>query len=129
MVTTWPANFPVFQEGADRFAEQVKEMSDGRLNIQVYAGGELVPALQSFDAVSQGTIEVGHGASYYWSGKVPAAQFFSAVPFGMTAKGVETWIYFGGGLEIWRELYEPLMLFQYLWVIPVCRRAAGSTRG
>ncbi len=107
MVTTWPANFPVFQEGADRFAEQVKEMSDGRLNIQVYAGGELVPALQSFDAVSQGTIEVGHGASYYWSGKVPAAQFFSAVPFGMTAKGVETWIYFGGGLEIWRELYEP----------------------
>jgi TRAP-type mannitol/chloroaromatic compound transport system substrate-binding protein len=107
MVTTWPANFPVFQEGAERFADQVKLMSDGRLNIQVFAGGELVPALQSFDAVSQGTIEMGHGASYYWAGKVPAAQFFSAVPFGMTAKGVETWIYSGGGLEIWRELYKP----------------------
>ncbi len=110
MVTTWPANFPVFQEGAERFADMVNAMSDGRLNIQVYAGGELVPALQSFDAVSQGTIEMGHGASYYWSGKVPAAQFFAAVPFGMTAKGVETWIYSGGGLELWRELYEPFNL-------------------
>jgi TRAP-type mannitol/chloroaromatic compound transport system substrate-binding protein len=107
MVTTWPANFPVFQEGAERFADMVNEMSDGKLNIQVYAGGELVPALQSFDAVSQGTIEMGHGAAYYWSGKVPAAQFFAAVPFGMTAKGVETWIYSGGGLDLWRELYEP----------------------
>jgi TRAP-type mannitol/chloroaromatic compound transport system substrate-binding protein len=107
MVTTWPANFPVFQEGAVLFAERVKEMSNGRLNIQVFAGGELVPALQSFDAVSQGTIEMGHGASYYWAGKIPAAPFFSAVPFGMTTKGVETWIYSGGGLEIWRELYEP----------------------
>ena len=107
MVTTWPANFPVFQEGAERFARNVKEMSNGHLNIEVFAGGELVPPLQSFDAVSQGTIEMGHGASYYWAGKVPAAQFFSAVPFGMTAKGVETWIYSGGGLELWRQLYKP----------------------
>lgn len=107
MVTTWPANFPVFQEGAVRFADKVREMSDGRMNIQVFAGGELVPALQTFDAVSQGTIEMGHGASYYWAGKVPAAQFFSAVPFGMTARGIETWIYSGGGLELWRGLYEP----------------------
>jgi TRAP-type mannitol/chloroaromatic compound transport system substrate-binding protein len=110
MVTTWPANFPVFQEGAERFADMVNEMSNGRLSIQVYAGGELVPALQSFDAVSQGTIEMGHGAAYYWSGKVPAAQFLAAVPFGMTAKGVETWIYHGGGLELWRELYAPFNL-------------------
>jgi len=56
MVTTWPANFPVFQEGAERFADIVREMSNGRLEIQVFAGGELVPALQTFDAVSQGTI-------------------------------------------------------------------------
>ena len=107
MVTTWPANFPVFQEGAVRFADIVRDMSNGRLDIQVFAGGELVPALQTFDAVSQGTIEMGHGASYYWAGKVPAAQFFSAVPFGMTAKGVETWVYLGGGLELWQELYQP----------------------
>ncbi len=56
MVTTWPANFPIFQEGAEKFAADVKTMSQGRLDIHVYAGGELVPPLQVFDAVSQGTI-------------------------------------------------------------------------
>jgi TRAP-type mannitol/chloroaromatic compound transport system substrate-binding protein len=107
MVTTWPPNFPVFQEGVERFADEVRTMSDGRLDIKVFAGGELVPALQTFDAVSQGTVEMGHGAAYYWAGKVPAAQFFSAVPFGMTAKGMNSWLYSGGGIELWDELYEP----------------------
>jgi TRAP-type mannitol/chloroaromatic compound transport system substrate-binding protein len=107
MVTTWPPNFPVLQDGAERFAEEVKIMSGGRLQIQVFAGGELVPALQVFDAVSQGAVQMGHGSAYYWAGKVPAAQFMSTVPFGMTAKGAYGWIYHGGGLELWRELYEP----------------------
>lgn len=105
MVTTWPANFPVFQEGAQEFADDVRVMSDGRLDIHVYAGGELVPPLQVFDAVSQGTVEVGHGSPYYWAGKVPEAQFFSSVPFGMTAKGMNAWLYYGGGLDLWREIY------------------------
>ena len=107
MVTTWPANFPVFQEAPEMFAEKVRLMSNGRLDINVFAGGELVPALQVFDAVSQGAIEMGHGSAYYWAGKAPAAQFFSTVPFGMEQKGVEAWLYHGGGLELWNELYEP----------------------
>ena len=107
MVTTWPANFPVFQEGPELFAENVHIMSNGRLDITVFAGGELVPALQVFDAVSQGAVEMGHGSAYYWAGKVPAAQFFSTVPFGMEQKGMEAWLYHGGGLELWNELYEP----------------------
>jgi len=111
ITTTWPANFPLFQDVVELFAADVKKMSRGRLDIEVFAGGELVPPLQAFDAVSQGTIEMGHGASYYWAGKVPAAQFFSAVPFGMTAKGLEAWMYHGGGLEIWRELYKPFNLY------------------
>ena len=110
MVTTWPANFPVFQEGAERFAEDIKTMSGGRLSIQVFAGGQLIPPLQVFDAVSQGTVEMGHGAAYYWAGKIPAAQFFSSVPFGMTAKGMNAWFYSGGGLELWREVYAPFDL-------------------
>jgi TRAP-type mannitol/chloroaromatic compound transport system substrate-binding protein len=69
--------------------------------------------LQAFDAVSQGTVEMGHGAAYYWAGKVPAAQFMSAVPFGMTAKGMNAWLYKGGGLELWRELYEPFNLVPF----------------
>lgn len=107
MVTTWPPGFPIFQEGAESFARQVKTMSGGRLNIRVYAGGELVPPLQVFDAVSQGTIEMGHGSPYYWAGKVPEAQFFSSVPFGMTAKGMNAWLYYGGGLDLWQEVYAP----------------------
>ncbi len=107
MVSTWPPNFPVFQDGVERFAKDIETMSDGRMKIQVFAGGQLVPALQSFDAVSQGSVQMGHGAAYYWAGKVPAAQFMSAVPFGMTAKGMNAWFYGGDGLKLWRELYEP----------------------
>ena len=107
MVTTWPANFPVFQEAPEMFAENIRVMSNGRLDIKVFAGGELVPALQVFDAVSQGAVELGHGSAYYWAGKVPAAQFFSTVPFGMERKGVAAWLNHGGGLELWNELYEP----------------------
>ena len=113
LVTTWPPNFPVFQEGVERFAQDVRKMSRGRLDIKVFAGGELVPPLQTFDAVSQGTVQMGHGAAYYWAGKVPAAQFLSAVPFGMTAKGMHSWLYSGGGLEIWRELYQPFALVPF----------------
>ena len=110
IVTTWPANFPIFQEGVEKFADDVRVMTNGRLDIKVYAGGELVPALGVFDAVSQGTVEMGHGSPYYWAGKVPEAQFFSSVPFGMTAKGMNAWLYNGGGLELWREAYKPFNL-------------------
>ncbi len=113
MVTTWPANFPIFQEGAENFANNVRIMSRGRLDIHVYAGGELVPPLQVFDAVSQGAIEMGHGSPYYWAGKVPEAQFFSSVPFGMTARGMNAWLYYGGGLELWREVYAPYSVIPF----------------
>ena len=86
MVTSWPKNFPGVGVGAENFAKRVNEMSDGRLTVKVYAAGELVPALEVFDAVSRGTAEMGHGAPYYWKGKVPAAQFFCALPFGPNAQ-------------------------------------------
>lgn len=113
MVTTWPANFPIFQEGAERFANDVREMTNGRLDIHVYAGGELVPPLQVFDAVSNGVVEMGHGSPYYWAGKVPEAQFFSSVPFGMTAKGMNAWLYNAGGLKLWNEIYKPFNLVAF----------------
>lgn len=107
MVTTWPPGLPVLQTGAVRFAKRVEEASGGRIKIQVFAGGELVPPLGVFDAVSDGTVEVGSGAAYYWAGKVPAAQWFSAVPFGLNAQGINAWFYGGGGLELWEEVYAP----------------------
>jgi len=105
MVTTWPPNFPVMGEGAVMLAKWIETMSEGRLKIQVYGAGELVPALEAFNAVSAGTVEMGHGASYYWAGKSQAAQFFAAVPFGMNAQGMNAWLYAGGGQELWDEVY------------------------
>lgn len=107
MVTTWPPNLPVLQTGAERFSKRVEEASNGRIKIQVFAAGELVPALNVFDAVSEGTVECGSGAGYYWAGKVPAAQWFAAVPFGFNPQGINAWLYSGGGLELWEEVYAP----------------------
>jgi len=118
MVTSWPKNFPGLGTAPERFSKMVDEMSAGRLKVKVYGAGELVPALQVFDAVSQGTAEMGHSGAYYWKGKTPAAQFFTSVPFGLTAQEMNGWIYHGGGLELWQELYAPFNL------IPL---AAGNT--
>jgi len=85
-VTTWPPNYPIIGEGLEEMANWIEEMSSGRMKIKVYGGGELVPPLESFDAVSSGTAEMGHGGAYYWAGKAPAAQFFASVPFGMNAQ-------------------------------------------
>lgn len=105
MVTTWPPNFPILGDGCNLFAKMVEAMSGGRMKIRVYGGGELVPALEAFDTVRSGAAEIGHGAGYYWSGKVPAAQFFASVPFGMNAQQLNAWILHGGGMAMWEELY------------------------
>jgi TRAP-type mannitol/chloroaromatic compound transport system substrate-binding protein len=118
MVTTWPPKLPVLQTGCERLAERIKALSNGRLEIQVFAAGELIPALESFQAVSDGTVECGSGASYYWAGKEPAVQWFSAVPFGLNAQGMAAWFHGGDGLKLWEETYAPFNL------IP---RPGGST--
>ena len=107
MVTSWPKNFPGLGTAAERLAERINAMSAGRLTVKVYAAGELVPALEVFDAVSRGTAEMGHGTPYYWKGKVPAAQFFSSVPFGLSTLEMNAWLSKGGGQALWDETYAP----------------------
>jgi TRAP-type mannitol/chloroaromatic compound transport system substrate-binding protein len=99
-------------------ADRIRIMSNGRLDIKVYGAGELVGAFEVFDAVSRGTAQMGNGASYYWRSKLPVAAIFSTVPFGLTAQEMNGWLHYGGGMELWRELYEPFGL------IPM---AAGNT--
>ena len=111
MVTTWPKNLPGLGTSPERMAKKIEQMSNGRLKIKVYGAGEIVPAMEVFETVSQGTVQLGHGASYYWKGKVPVAQFFTAVPFGLTAQEMNGWLLHGGGLELWRELYDRYNLF------------------
>ncbi len=106
MVTTWPKNFPGLGTGAENLAQRINELSNNRLQVKVYGAGELVPALEIFDAVSRGTAQMGHGAAYYWKGKNPTFQFFSTVPFGLTAQEMNGWLYNGGGLELWQQAYE-----------------------
>ncbi len=118
MVTAWPPAFPILQTGAERFAKRVGELTGGRLTIQVYAGGELVPPLGVFDAVSSGSVQCGHSAAYYWAGKCNAAQWFTSIPFGMDAQGMNDWFYFGNGLKLWEEVYSNFNL------VP---RPAGNT--
>jgi TRAP-type mannitol/chloroaromatic compound transport system substrate-binding protein len=105
MVTTWPKNFPGLGTAANNLAALIGEMSGGRIEVKVFGAGELVPPFEIFDAVSRGTAQLGHGSAYYWKGKSEAAQFFSTVPFGLTAQEMNAWIYYGGGLELWTELY------------------------
>lgn len=113
MVTAWPKNFPALGTGANFLAKTITEMSGGRIKITVYGGGELVPPLEVFDAVSNGTAQMGHAGSYYWKGKTPEAQFFGAVPFGMNAQEMNAWLYHGGGLDLWTELYEQFNLVPF----------------
>jgi len=110
MVTTWPPNFPILGEACAQFAEWVAGMSGGQMEIRVFGGGELVPALEVFDAVRSGAAEIGNGCSYYWAGIAPAAQFFASVPFGLNAQQLNAWLLGGGGLKLWEELYRDFNL-------------------
>ncbi|OKL43989.1 TRAP transporter substrate-binding protein [Pseudovibrio exalbescens] len=104
MVTTWPKNFPGLGTGAQRVADRITNATDGRLTVKLFAAGELVPAFESFDAVSSGTADMYHGADYYWQGKHKAYPFFTAVPMGLTANELDAWINIGEGQALWDEL-------------------------
>ena len=92
---------------ATDLAKRIEAMSNGRLKIQVYGAGELIPALEGFDAVRAGTVEMNHANSYFWTGKTFAAQYFTAVPFGLNFQGMNGWLYDGGGIPLWHEVYAP----------------------
>ena len=107
MVTSWPKRLPGPGMSAERVAERIATLSGGRLQIAVHAAGEVVPAFEVLDAVGGGVAEMGHTASFYWQGKMPAAAFFTTVPFGLTPNEHVAWVEAGGGQALWDELYAP----------------------
>lgn len=113
MVTTWPPNFPGLGTGAANLARMIERASGGRIKVRVYAAGELVPAFEVFDAVSQGTADMGHGGAYYWKGKIEAAQFAGTVPFGLNAAEMNGWLYYGDGLKLWADMYAPFNIVPF----------------
>ena len=113
LVTAWPPGLPGFGTTAVALADMLRDASGGRLTLQVYAAGELVPALEVFDAVARGSVEMGHSAPAYWKAQEPAAQLFTGFPFGMLPAEFNAWIAYGGGLELWRECYRPFGLVPF----------------
>jgi TRAP-type mannitol/chloroaromatic compound transport system substrate-binding protein len=107
MVTSWPKRLPGPGMSAERIAERIRTLSGGRIDITVYAAGELVPAFEVLGAVGNGVADIGHSAAFYWQGKMPAAAFFTTVPFGLTPAEHVAWIDAGGGQALWDELYAP----------------------
>lgn len=107
MVTSWPKNLPGPGVTAQRICDRIAAMSGGRLTVKLYAAQELVSPFEVFGAVQAGTAEIGHTASFFWQGKLPAAALFTAAPFGLTPLEHITWIDHGGGQQLWDRLYAP----------------------
>jgi TRAP-type mannitol/chloroaromatic compound transport system substrate-binding protein len=111
LITSWPKNLPALGTTPEFFAKIVDEMSGGRMKIRVFGANELVGGLEVFDAVSSGVAEIGHSGAYYWQGKIAGTPFFSTIPFGLTGVEMNAWLDYGGGKELWREIYEPFNLY------------------
>jgi TRAP-type mannitol/chloroaromatic compound transport system substrate-binding protein len=114
LATSWPAHFPIMGVGVERFAERVFQASAGSLEIKLYPKNTLVPALAVFDATSSGELDAFHSGPYYWKGKNSAFSLFSGVPFGFTAEEINSWMTYGNGLTLWRELYAKHNLYPFL---------------
>jgi len=111
LATSWPAHFPIMGTGVDEFAKRCGELSGGTLEIKVYPKNILVPALQVFDATSAAQIDAFHSGVYYWKGKNPAFSIFGGMPLGLTSEEMITWLKFGGGYPLWREMYGRFNLY------------------
>ena len=99
LASSFPKSLDTIYGAAETLSKRVAALTGGKFQIRVFAGGELVPGLQVLDAVGNGTAECGHSAGYYYVGKNLALAFDTAVPFGLTARQQNAWMYAGGGLE------------------------------
>src|ERR1700760_1650340 len=106
LTTSWPKSLDTIHGGAEMMAKMIGEATDGKFQIQTFAAGEIVPGLQVLDAVQNGTVEMGHTASYYYFGKDPTFTFGSSIPFGPNARLNQAWYMLGGGKELLNEFYK-----------------------
>jgi TRAP-type mannitol/chloroaromatic compound transport system substrate-binding protein len=113
MQSSFPKSLDTVFGGATFLAKRVADLTEGRFQLQVFAGGEIVPPLQVLDGVQKNTIEVGHTAGFYYLGKSPALGFDTGVPFGLTPRQHVAWMRHGGGLDLMREVYAPFNVVQF----------------
>ncbi len=113
MTTSWPKTLDTIHGSADLMSQRISQLTDGKFQISVFPGGELVPGTQAFDAVSNSTVECGHTLSAFYVGKNPAYAFDSGVAFGANSRQQAAWLYYGGGLEILREVFRPANVLNF----------------
>ncbi len=106
LTSSFPKSLDTIYAAAEVFSKAVAEATDNKFQIQVFAAGEIVPGLQALDAVSNGTVEMCHTASYYYVGKDPTFAFGTAVPFGLNSRMQTAWLQVGGGAEILNDFYK-----------------------
>ena len=111
LTSSFPKSLDTIYGAGEVLAKAVSDMTDGAFQIQVFAGGELVPGLQAADAVTAGTVEMAHTAPYYYVGKDPTFAFGTAVPFGLNARQENAWFYHGGGMELLNEFYAQYQIY------------------
>lgn len=114
IATGWSPVFPVFSDVAKNFKKYTELMSAERLSVTIVPATKHKEPLRLFDLVKDGTYDMAHTFSYYWYGRAPNTVYFSTMPFSMTAREQQSWFYYGGGLELMQEIYEPHGLYSLL---------------
>src|SRR5499425_676380 len=109
--SSFPKSLDTIYGAAEIFAKAVAELTDNKFQIQVFAAGEIVPGLNAADAVTNGTVEMCHTASYYYVGKDPTYAFGTAVPFGLNSRMQNAWMFFGNGMELMNDFYKKANIY------------------
>jgi len=114
LASSFPKSLDTIYGAAEVFSKRVAALTGGKFNIRVFAGGEIVPALQVMDAVQAGTVEIGHSASYYYFGKDPTFAFDGVVPFGLNSRQQTAWWDQGGGKALTREFFKDYGIINFM---------------
>ncbi|AZG12985.1 MULTISPECIES: TRAP transporter substrate-binding protein [Cupriavidus] len=114
LASSFPKSLDTIYGGAETLSQRVKELTDGKFNIKVFAAGEIVPGLQVLDAVQNQTVQIGHTAGYYYFGKNPTLCFDTTIPFGLTARQQNAWMLQGNGMKLMREFFKEYNVVNFM---------------
>lgn len=113
MTTSWPKSLDTIQGSAELMAQRIAQLTEGKFQVSLFAAGEIVPGTQVFDAVANGTVECGHTLTAFYVGKNPVYAFDSGIAFGANSRQQAAWLYYGGGLEMLREIFRKQGLLNF----------------
>ena len=113
LASSFPKSLDTIYGAAEVFAKKVKELSGGKFEISVHAGGELMPPLGVVDGVQQGSVEMCHTVPYYYFGKNEAFAIGAAIPFGMNSRQMTSWMMHGNGRKLMNEFYAKFNIVSF----------------